>query len=65
MALNVRNERPRSARDAVLRCDDCGLILRPGAIVHDQALILASICPRCDGTLSAVTAKPEPSIYLG
>lgn len=64
MTLNVDNERPRSARDAVLRCDDCGLTLRPGAILHDQALILASICPRCDGGLTDVTAIPEPSINL-
>ena len=65
MTVNVDHERPRSARDAVLRCDDCGLVLRPGAVLHDQALMLASICPRCDGTLSVMTARPDPSIYLG
>jgi hypothetical protein len=65
MTLNVDHDRPRSARDAVLRCNDCGLILRPGAILHDQALILALVCPRCDGTLSDLSTTPEPSIYLG
>ncbi|MGH2849855.1 MAG: hypothetical protein ACRDLP_04500 [Solirubrobacteraceae bacterium] len=65
MTLNVDHERPRSARDAVLRCEDCGLVLRPGAVLHDQALMLASICPRCDGALSVMTATPDPSIYLG
>jgi hypothetical protein len=34
-----------------MRCRRCGLTLHGGAIQHDQTLVFASCCPRCDGPL--------------
>jgi len=55
-----------------LRCPTCGLTLYAATIQHEQALVFASCCPRCDGPLPAIVAsdrpvvsRSEPSIYLG
>ncbi len=57
---------------AALRCPACGLTLHAATIEHEQALVFASCCPRCDGPLPptaasfrSVAARCEPSIYLG
>jgi uncharacterized paraquat-inducible protein A len=66
MAATVDTDRPTPPqRDAVMRCVDCGFTLRSTALLHNRALVLAAVCPRCDGTLVAVGATPDPSIYLG
>ena len=56
-----------------LRCRQCGLTLHGAVAQHDQTLLLASVCPRCDGPLASDAASRElsdaafgdPSIYLG
>jgi hypothetical protein len=56
-----------------LRCRQCGLTLHGAVAQHDQTLLLASVCPRCDGPLARDAASGErsaelfgdPSIYLG
>ena len=68
-------ERPQAqrrftqAKDAPLRCPACGLTLHAATIQHEQALVFASCCPRCDGqlTIGAASDSPDlaPSIYLG
>ena len=35
----------------MLRCLRCGLTLHAATIEHEQALVFASVCPRCDGPL--------------
>jgi hypothetical protein len=63
---------PIPAADRRLRCTRCGLTIHPATIRHEQTLVFASCCPRCDGELAeaGVSASPahirsEPSIYLG
>lgn len=61
---------PAPAAEAPLRCPNCGLTLHPATIRHEQVLVAAACCPRCDGPLTrdeeqSVEAQAEPSIYLG
>jgi uncharacterized paraquat-inducible protein A len=53
-------------------CPECGLTLHAVTVQHEQALVFASCCPRCDGPLttgtandSAASLRPEPSISVG
>jgi len=63
--------RRRFTPDGPLRCPECGLALHPATIQHEQALVLASCCPRCDGQLivgareNLADSAAEPSVYLG
>jgi hypothetical protein len=67
-----RRPQSRYAPGAPLRCLRCGLTLHAATIQHEQALVFASCCPRCDGQLTTGEAdnnpadpRSEPSIYLG
>jgi hypothetical protein len=39
--------------ERAMRCSRCGMTVHPAAVQHDQALLLASCCPRCDGQLTS------------
>jgi hypothetical protein len=44
----------RFAPADVLSCPRCGLALHAATIEHEQALVFASCCPRCDGPLPPI-----------
>jgi uncharacterized paraquat-inducible protein A len=35
--------------EQTMRCTRCGLTFHPATIQHDQTLLFAACCPRCDG----------------
>jgi len=55
------HEKPKSrfTPGDLLRCPRCGLALHPAVIEHEQALVFASCCPRCDGPLPTLTRRPS------
>jgi hypothetical protein len=53
----------RFTRSDPLRCPRCGLALHAGVIEHEQALVFASCCPRCDGPLPMHEATVNPTQY--
>ena len=68
--LGRRRFTPRAgASGHPVRCPECGLTLHAATVAHEQSLIFASCCPRCDGQLTAqlheAASCPEPSIFLG
>jgi len=55
-----------------VRCPQCGVTLRTATVEHEQTLVLACCCPRCDGALSTGTDRergsgrePEPAAQFG
>jgi 4-oxalocrotonate tautomerase len=55
-----------------MRCVQCALVVDAAAFEHDQVLLSACCCPRCDGPLVRLEASSDsahsvcdPSIYLG
>jgi len=66
MALNTADADPVASRrlrpGSAMGCTRCGMTVHPAAVQHDQALLLASCCPRCDGPLVPHSARPvEPT----
>jgi len=63
MATNTADAKPvapsRLIPPRAMRCARCGMTVHPAAAQHDQALLLASCCPRCDGPLVPHDARPS------
>ena len=47
--------------ERTMRCRRCGVTIHPAALQHDQVLLLAACCPRCDGPLIDEGAVPSPA----
>jgi uncharacterized protein YbaR (Trm112 family) len=66
VALNpssVDQERPgRFIPGVPLHCPQCKLTLHPATVQHEQALVSASCCPRCDGPLTATAASDNAAL---
>ena len=45
-----------------LHCPQCKLTLHAATVQHEQALVFASCCPRCDGPLATSAASDDAAL---